>query len=511
MKKLSLLILSLLIYSMGRSQGQVVDRHPSSQIFAIDYQSGQEIQVAGDQAILFKDAFIDLVAATPQSRQILRATPGRKMAVIKQIDPQQKINGYQLTWESVGFNRERPLCTFYYNIDENSLYYFDPGVNNWSAVPIEGPNQANLDNCRTYAGFNANQQGNVPDLSANGNSQQSAPDLSANGNQDQATADMQNGLDTLSNEDLQTSVAPPELPEYEQPPCPTDGYLWQPGYWSWNPAAVDYYWVPGVWVAPPHPGLLWTPCYWGFVNGVYLYHRGYWGTTVGFYGGIHYGYGYVGVGFIGGGWRGGVYRYNTAVVHVNTVVVHNTYVDNTVIRNTTVVNRTSFNGRGGVTARPTATEIAAVHEQHFAPTRMQMAHQQASFNDKSQFASVNRGRPSVTTQSHITANPAMYNNRNNFNSKPNNTGTPGQPRPNNGNGFNQPRPNNTGTPGQPRPNNGNGFNQPKPNNTGNVGQQKQNGGFQNDNQKQQNRGNFNRQQKQPKQPKQPKQNRNKKD
>src|ERR1700743_753666 len=104
MKKLSLLTLSMLVYSLGWAQNSVVDTHPASQIFAIDYQSGQEIQVAGDQAIAFKDAFIDLVSATPQSRQILRMTPGRKMAVIKQIDPQQKINGYQLTWQSVTFN-----------------------------------------------------------------------------------------------------------------------------------------------------------------------------------------------------------------------------------------------------------------------------------------------------------------------------------------------------------------------------------------------------------------------
>src|SRR5579859_7856127 len=120
MKKFSLLILSLLVYSVGRSQGPVVDTHPASQIFAIDYQSGQEVQAAGDQAIQFKDAFVDLVANTPQSRQILRATPGRKVAVIKQIDPSQKINGYQLTWQSMAFNRARPICTFYYNIDQNS-------------------------------------------------------------------------------------------------------------------------------------------------------------------------------------------------------------------------------------------------------------------------------------------------------------------------------------------------------------------------------------------------------
>jgi hypothetical protein len=507
MKKLSLLFFSLFICAMCNAQGQVIDRHPASQIFAIDYQSGQEIQVAGDQAILFKDAFIDLVAATPQSRQILRMTPGRKMAVIKQIDPQQKINGYQLTWQGVNLNRTWPLGTFYYNIDENALYYFDPGVNNWTPVDVEGPNQSNLDRCRTYASFNGNAQGNVPDLSVNG--QQGTSDLSAGG-QDQASADMQVGLDTLSDEDIRASVAPPELPQYEQPACPTEGYLWQPGYWGWNPVAVDYYWVAGVWVAPPHPGLLWTPGYWGFVDGVYLFHRGYWGATVGFYGGIHYGYGYFGVGFYGGGWRGGVYLYTTAVVRVNTTVIHNTYVDNTVIRNTTVVNRTSFNGRGGVVARPTAVEISASREQHFAPTNVQMAHQRASFNDRSQFAAANNGRPTVITMSHVTANPVMYNSRNNFNSRSNNVG---QPKPNNGNSFNQPRPNNGNGFSQPRPNNGNSFNQPRPNgsnnavqprpNNGNgLSQPRSNGNFQNGTQRQAqpSRGNFNRQQRQPNEP-----------
>ena len=61
------------------------------------------------------------------------------------------------------------------------------------------------------------------------------------------------------------TVAPPMLPVYEQPLCPTEGYLWTPGYWAYGPAG--YYWVPGVWVAPPQPGFLWTPGYWGLVGG----------------------------------------------------------------------------------------------------------------------------------------------------------------------------------------------------------------------------------------------------
>jgi hypothetical protein len=50
-------------------------------------------------------------------------------------------------------------------------------------------------------------------------------------------------------------VAPPTLPVYTQPPCPTPGFLWTPGYWAYGSAG--YYWTPGVWVAPPRPGVLW--------------------------------------------------------------------------------------------------------------------------------------------------------------------------------------------------------------------------------------------------------------
>ena len=57
---------------------------------------------------------------------------------------------------------------------------------------------------------------------------------------------------------------------------------------------------------PAHVGVLWTPGYWGFVGGVYMFHAGYWGPHIGFYGGVNYGFGYGGVGFVGGRWRGGI-------------------------------------------------------------------------------------------------------------------------------------------------------------------------------------------------------------
>ena len=172
---------------------------------------------------------------------------------------------------------------------------------------------------------------------------------------------------------ISITIGPPALPVYVQPPCPTDGYLWNPGYWAYGPDG--YYWVPGVWVAPPRVGVLWTPGYWGFGGGAYLWHAGYWGPHVGFYGGVNYGFGYAGVGFGGGVWVGGAFRYNTA------------------INNTTIVNRASFNGPGGVRAVPTPQEQTAMREQHFQPTQNQLAHQQTASQDRAQLASANGGHP----------------------------------------------------------------------------------------------------------------------
>jgi hypothetical protein len=194
-------------------------------------------------------------------------------------------------------------------------------------------------------------------------------------------------------------IGPPLLPVYTQPPCPVEGYLWTPGYWAYGPAG--YYWVPGVWVAPPRPGLLWTPGYWGFVSGVYSWHAGYWGPHVGFYGGVNYGFGYIGAGFVGGVWAGNVFRYNTAVVNVNTTVVRNVYIDRTVINNTTVINRTSFNGPGGVVARPTPAEQAFMREPHVQPTPNQFSHERMASQDRSLLASENHGRPATMAMDRI--------------------------------------------------------------------------------------------------------------
>ncbi len=189
------------------------------------------------------------------------------------------------------------------------------------------------------------------------------------------------------------TVAPPVLPVYEQPLCPEDGYLWTPGYWNYDDGG--YYWVPGVWVAPPRVGFLWTPGYWGFNDGLYVFNRGYWGPHVGFYGGVNYGYGYGGYGYGGGAWRGDHFAYNTAVTRVNTTVIHNTYVDNHVNQHVTD-SRASFNGRGGVTVRPTAEQRQFASAQHVAPTGEQMQHQQAASRDTGSRAAANGGHPATT-------------------------------------------------------------------------------------------------------------------
>ena len=199
-------------------------------------------------------------------------------------------------------------------------------------------------------------------------------------------------------------VAPPVLPVYTQPPCPTPGFLWTPGYWGFGTSG--YYWVPGVWIAPPQPGFLWTPGYWGFGGGLYAFHAGYWGPHVGFYGGVNYGFGYGGIGFVGGEWRGAAFHYNTAVTNVNTTVIHNTYVNRTVVNNTTI-NRTSFNGQGGISAQPNAQERSYANEQRVQPTATQLSHQQNASQDRGQLASANGGRPATTAMNRV--NGRRYN------------------------------------------------------------------------------------------------------
>ncbi len=201
---------------------------------------------------------------------------------------------------------------------------------------------------------------------------------------------------------VSVSFAPPELPVYEQPLCPGDGYIWTPGYWAWDEDGDDYYWVPGTWVLAPEVGYFWTPGYWGWGGRGYYFHAGYWGPVVGFYGGINYGYGYFGHGYEGGRWDDGRFFYNRSVNNVNVTEIRNIY-------NTTVINnrteRISYNGgNGGINDRPTAQEETASRERHIPPVAAQTQHLQAARSSQELRASVNHGKPAVAA----TPKPAVF-------------------------------------------------------------------------------------------------------
>jgi hypothetical protein len=191
------------------------------------------------------------------------------------------------------------------------------------------------------------------------------------------------------------SDPPPALPDYDQPECPGDDYIWTPGYWSY--ASAGYYWVPGEWVMAPYVGALWTPGYWGYDGGHYHWYHGYWGPHIGFYGGVNYGFGYDGNGYEGGYWRSNNFYYNTAVSHVNETVIHNVYNYRVNINNNT---RVSYNGgSGGLNYRPTPAQTAARNERHVAPLPVQRTIAQTAMQNKAQFASANHGRPQTVAES----------------------------------------------------------------------------------------------------------------
>lgn len=192
---------------------------------------------------------------------------------------------------------------------------------------------------------------------------------------------------------VSVNVAPPPLPVYLQPPCPQPGYIWVPGYWAWGP--YGYYWVPGTWVLPPEVGVLWTPGWWGWDadRDDYMWHAGYWGPQVGFYGGIDYGYGYDGDGFVGGYWNGGVFFYNRAVVRVGPGFDHDVYYHRFHRPERRYI---SFNGgRDGIRARPTHRDLMAEHQRRFGITRMQRRHEDMARGERVLRARFNHGRPPI--------------------------------------------------------------------------------------------------------------------
>ena len=210
----------------------------------------------------------------------------------------------------------------------------------------------------------------------------------------------------LAQADVEISVqlAPPAMPVYEQPPIPGDGYIWTPGFWSWNNDDGDYYWVPGTWVAAPFVGALWTPGYWGYEGGGYGWHGGYWGNHVGYYGGVNYGFGYVGVGYQGGYWDRGSFNYNRSVNNVRNVRINNVYNSTVQYSNNS---RVSYNGgRGGVNMQQSKSDEMISHMPHNGRTDPQVQHESDSRGNPQQRNSANHGLPPIAATrepSHFTA------------------------------------------------------------------------------------------------------------
>ena len=150
-----------------------------------------------------------------------------------------------------------------------------------------------------------------------------------------------------------------------------------------------------MWVEPAQTGLLWTPGYWAFVGGAYLFHQGYWGQHVGFYGGVNYGYGYNGLGYQGGRWEGNRFVYNTTVNNFGSVRVTNVYTE-TVNGRPRGAARVSYNGGpGGIALKPTPEQERLTTEAHVKTTPQQVSQARTASMEGTPVRSVNQGKPAV--------------------------------------------------------------------------------------------------------------------
>jgi hypothetical protein len=196
---------------------------------------------------------------------------------------------------------------------------------------------------------------------------------------------------------VSVNLAPPPLPYYVQPAIPGPGYIWTPGYWAYD-EYDGYYWVPGAWVRAPYYGALWTPGYWAYNSDDYVFYPGYWGLSVGYYGGIDYGFGYTGIGYYGGYWGSGGFYYNTTVNNITINQAGTTNITNIYTRpvTATTTSTASFNGPGGVTHQATQTELANSRQKHTNPVSEQIRQQTLARQTPSLRASANHGSPPIT-------------------------------------------------------------------------------------------------------------------
>ncbi len=57
-------------------------------------------------------------------------------------------------------------------------------------------------------------------------------------------------------------------------PGPVEAYAWHAGHWRW--IDEQHVWVPGHWVARPHPQAVWVDPKWEHGDDGYHFHEGHW-------------------------------------------------------------------------------------------------------------------------------------------------------------------------------------------------------------------------------------------
>jgi hypothetical protein len=125
-----------------------------------------------------------------------------------------------------------------------------------------------------------------------------------------------------------------------------------------------------------------------------MWYPGYWGTAVGYYGGINYGYGYNGYGYYGGYWRGERFFYNRDVNRITNIRITNVYSQR-VVERSRFGHVSYYGGPGGTDIRPTSNQLAAGRERRFGAINQQLEQERFARSNPAQRARENRGRPEI--------------------------------------------------------------------------------------------------------------------
>jgi len=152
-KRSGLFLLLLLGVEFARAQQSFVDQYPNSKLFTIDMERGQQILAVSEEAILFKNAMINLIYHTAEGRQLKNRYPGPQFAVIKQIDP-RTLNGFQITVLSISITDSKEIGWFCYDNRKNVVFVFDREAAKWKKIIFDLDNIQYLNNCRAYCNFN---------------------------------------------------------------------------------------------------------------------------------------------------------------------------------------------------------------------------------------------------------------------------------------------------------------------------------------------------------------------